>query len=82
MSRRSEDNTSASSVNDLPTALAATRHVGRPDFKLLIDTMHLARARSTAADITAPDPELIGYVQLCDAPLKQRLKTYFKEYPW
>lgn len=66
-------------VADLPTALAAVRHVGRPDFKLLIDTMHLVRSGSSAADIAAVDPELIGYVQLCDAPKKPRFESYFEE---
>lgn len=66
-------------VADLPTALAAVRHVGRPDFKLLIDTMHLVRSGSTATDVAALPPELIGYVQICDAPLKPRFDTYFEE---
>jgi sugar phosphate isomerase/epimerase len=66
-------------VGDLTTALAAVRHVGRPDFRLLIDTMHLVRSGSGAADVAALDPDLIGYVQLCDAPLKPRFDTYFEE---
>ncbi|CAN7270360.1 TIM barrel protein [Phenylobacterium sp. LjRoot219] len=66
-------------VADLPTALAAVRHVGRPDFRLLIDTMHLVRSGSGPADIAALDPQLIGYVQLCDAPLTPRFETYFEE---
>jgi sugar phosphate isomerase/epimerase len=66
-------------VADLPTALAAVRHVNRPDFRLLIDTMHLVRSGGTAADVAALDPELIGYVQLCDAPLSPRFDTYFEE---
>lgn len=66
-------------VGDLATALAAVRHVGRPDFRLLIDTMHLVRSGSGAADVAALDPDLIGYVQLCDAPLKPRFDTYFEE---
>lgn len=66
-------------VADLPTALAAVRHVGRPDFRLLIDTMHLVRSGSGPADLAALDPDLIGYVQLCDAPLKPRFETYFEE---
>lgn len=55
-------------VRDLPMALEAVRHVGRPNFKILIDTMHLGRTGGTAADLAALDPALIGYVQLCDAP--------------
>src|SRR6266568_4183109 len=35
-------------LSDLDTALSAVRHVGRPDFRLLIDTMHVARSGSTA----------------------------------
>ena len=66
-------------VADLPTALAAVRHVNRPDFRLLIDTMHLVRSGGSAADVAALDPELIGYVQLCDAPLTPRFSTYFEE---
>lgn len=66
-------------VADLPTALAAIRHVGRPDFKLLIDTMHFVRSGSGAKDIAALDPDLIGYVQICDAPIKPRFESYFEE---
>lgn len=66
-------------VADLPTALAAIRHVGRPDFKLLIDTMHFVRSGSSAKDIAALDPDLIGYVQICDAPIKPRFESYFEE---
>jgi sugar phosphate isomerase/epimerase len=67
------------SVADLPTALAAVRHVARPDFRLLIDTMHFVRSGSTAADILALDPDLIGYVQLSDAPLKPTNPNYMDE---
>jgi sugar phosphate isomerase/epimerase len=67
------------SIADLPTALRALHHVGRPDFKLLIDTMHLVRSGSGATDIAALDSDLIGYVQLCDAPLEPRFESYFEE---
>ncbi len=66
-------------VADLATALAALRHVGRPDFRLLIDTMHLVRSGSGAADIAALDPSLIGYAQLSDAPLVPRIPSYMEE---
>ncbi len=66
-------------IADLPSALAAIRHIGRPDFRLLIDTMHLIRSGSTAADLAALDPDLIGYVQLCDAPLVSTFPTYMQE---
>lgn len=66
-------------VADLSTALAAIRHVGRHDFSLLIDTMHLIRSGSTPSDLAALDPDLIGYVQLCDAPLESQFSSYMEE---
>jgi sugar phosphate isomerase/epimerase len=63
----------------LASALAAVRHVGRPGFKLLIDTMHWARSGLGAADIAALDPGIIGYVQLCDVPLGSRHARYLDE---
>ncbi len=66
-------------VGDLPTALAARDHVGRPDFRLLIDTMHLVRSGSTAADLAAVDPEHIGYAQLNDTTLLPRIDNYMEE---
>jgi sugar phosphate isomerase/epimerase len=41
--------------------------------------MHLVRSGSGAADIAALDPDLIGYVQICDAPLKPRYESYMEE---
>ncbi len=66
-------------VGDLPTALAALAHVGRPDFRLLIDTMHLVRSGSSAADLAAVDADQIGYAQLNDTTLQPRLDNYMEE---
>ncbi len=66
-------------VGDLPTALAARRHVGRSDFRLLIDTMHLVRSGSGAADLAAIDSGLIGYAQLNDTALQPRADNYMEE---
>jgi sugar phosphate isomerase/epimerase len=66
-------------VGDLPTALAARDHVGRSDFRLLIDTMHLVRSGSGAADVAAIDPRHIGYAQLNDTTLQPRLDNYMEE---
>jgi sugar phosphate isomerase/epimerase len=67
------------SVGDLATALQAVRHVGRPDFALLIDTMHFVRSGGRPEELAALDPELIGYVQLCDAPRAGRFASYMEE---
>ena len=66
-------------VADLPTALAALRHVARSNCRLLIDTMHLVRSGSGASDIAALDPAVIGYAQLCDAPLISKFSQYMDE---
>ena len=66
-------------VGDLPTALAAREHVARPDFRLLIDTMHLVRSGSGAADLAAINPDYIGYAQLCDTTLRPRVDNYMEE---
>ena len=66
-------------VADLPTALAAVRHVGRADFRLLIDTMHFARTGAKADDLAAVDPDVIGYVQLSDAPKAPWFESYLLE---
>ena len=63
-------------ITDLDAALAAVRHVARPDFRLLIDTMHLVRAGNTASELAAIDPALIGYVQLSDNTVRQRGSVY------
>ena len=69
----------ALTINNLESALAAVRHVGRPGFNLLLDTMHLGRSGATAAQLAALDPALIGYVQLCDAPREPKEPNYLKE---
>ena len=66
-------------IADLPTALAARENVGRSDFRLLIDTMHLVRSGHGAADLAALDPEYIGYAQLCDTTLQPRVDNYSEE---
>ncbi len=66
-------------VGDLPTAQAAVNHVARPDFRLLIDTMHLVRSGSGADELAAIDPGHIGYAQLNDTTLRPRGDNYMEE---
>lgn len=54
----------------LATAAAALKSIGAPNARLLIDAMHLFRTGGTIADLVTLDPSLIGYIQLCDAPLE------------
>ena len=60
----------AQAIGDLAAALAVVEHVGQPNFRLLIDAMHFFRSGGGVSDLAALDPQLIGYVQLCDVPRK------------
>jgi sugar phosphate isomerase/epimerase len=66
-------------LRNLGAASAAIRHVGRADFRLLVDTMHFFRSGSRAADLAALDSGCIGYVQLCDVPMVGRMSSYMEE---
>jgi sugar phosphate isomerase/epimerase len=68
-----------SPVNDLAAGLALVRHVNRPNFRLLIDSMHFFRSGGTAAELAALGPALVGYAQLCDAPLPATQPDYMRE---
>ena len=66
-------------IGDLASAVAAIREAGRPNLRLLIDAMHVFRSGATAADIAGLDRAMIGYVQLCDAPVVSPHATYADE---
>jgi sugar phosphate isomerase/epimerase len=66
-------------IGDLPTALSAIRHVGHPDLRLNLDTMHVFRSGTTLADLAEIDPDLIGYVQINDVPLVPVMESYMQE---
>ena len=66
-------------IADLPAAVAAVRHVGRPDFQICLETMHFIRSGSKPADLAAYEPELFGYVQLCDVPVTPIDPDYMNE---
>lgn len=63
-------------VGDLDAAVDALRHVGRPEFQLLVDTMHLARSGAGADALRALDPGVIGYAQLSDNPVIDSMGDY------
>jgi sugar phosphate isomerase/epimerase len=66
-------------IKSLPMALDAVRHVGRRDYRLTIDAMHLIRSGSTVEDLAALDPDVIGYFQICDVPLVSEFDSYGEE---
>lgn len=66
-------------IGDLPAGLAAAEYVGRSEFRLLVDTMHLMRSGSGASELAAVDPGRIGYAQLNDTTLRPRMDNYLEE---
>ncbi|MFF0818225.1 sugar phosphate isomerase/epimerase family protein [Rhodococcus sp. NPDC003318] len=63
-------------VSDLPTALQAVGHVNRPDFTLLVDTMHAFRSGHGPGELVMLDDEWVGYIRLSDNTLAQRNPAY------
>jgi sugar phosphate isomerase/epimerase len=66
-------------IGDVPTFMAAIEHVGRPELRLTVDTMHWARAGLAVAELGQVGSEKIGYVQLSDTTHKPRMKSYLQE---
>jgi sugar phosphate isomerase/epimerase len=66
-------------IGDLDKAVAAIKEAGKPNLRLLLDSMHVFRSGASAADVAKLDPELIGYVQLCDVPLVSKYESYGEE---
>jgi sugar phosphate isomerase/epimerase len=66
-------------IADVSSALAAKQYVGRGEFRLLIDTMHLVRSGSGATDLAAVGADQIGYAQLNDTTLRPGADNYMEE---
>lgn len=55
-------------IKTLHEALDAVRLADHKSLGVLIDSLHLARAGHSPADLANLDPRLFPYLQLCDAP--------------
>jgi len=66
-------------VANLKGALHAIEYIGRKNVRLVIDAMHFFRSGGTVSELASLNPELIGYVQLCDAPLVADDDDYLQE---
>ena len=69
----------AGAYRTLAKTMSAIEAVARPDFVLLIDTMHFFRSGSTVADLAALDPAVVGHIQLCDVPMPAVIEPYMEE---
>lgn len=63
-------------VGDLRTGMTVVEYVDRPEFRLLIDTMHIARLGTRPADLAEIPPTCIGYIQLSDTTMTSRFDDY------
>lgn len=66
-------------IRTLEAALAALRHVAKPQARLSLDAMHFFRTGGVASDLAALDPQLIGYAQVCDVPRVAPHADYARE---
>jgi sugar phosphate isomerase/epimerase len=55
-------------IRTLASAVAIAR--GSDGGGLLLDTLHIQRCGVTADELADVDPDLLGYLQLCDAPVR------------
>lgn len=66
-------------VASLDDALSLVRAVQMPNFRLLIDAMHFFRSGGSVQQLAALDRAMIGYVQICDVPIRPALASYMDE---
>ena len=66
-------------VRNLDAAIDMIRRVDRPNFRLLLDTMHLFRSGGSVRDVAAVEPGIVQYVQLSDVPLVPTNPDYMDE---
>lgn len=74
-----EVTTEVGTMGHLDFGLDAIEYIGSPNFRLLLDTMHYFRLGGTIERLAQLDPQLIGYVQLCDVPLVSPFASYREE---
>lgn len=66
-------------IGQIDQALIVMRQVDKPNFNLLLDSMHWFRLGNTVEQLAALPPGVVGYAQLCDAPMTPRFDTYLEE---
>ena len=59
-----------SGVRSLQAAMDIALAADAPNLRVLVDALHWMRAGDTLEALRAADPQRLGYVQLCDGPLR------------
>jgi sugar phosphate isomerase/epimerase len=55
-------------IRSLPDALKVVNGLKHPNLAIVVDALHLSRSGGSPRDLAGLPPELLAYVQLCDAP--------------
>lgn len=55
-------------IRSLPEALDLVKRLNQPNLAIVVDALHLSRSGGGPHDLTDLPPELLAYIQLCDAP--------------
>jgi sugar phosphate isomerase/epimerase len=66
-------------INSFECALQVVDGIGRDKAKVLLDSMHFFRTGGTLEKLRAVGTDVIGYVQLADAPYTPPGETYFMD---
>ncbi|MDG2003320.1 MAG: TIM barrel protein [Novosphingobium sp.] len=66
-------------LKTIEAGIAARDHIGPDRCGLLLDAMHFFRSGGTLETLTALDPSVIGYAQLCDVPVAPQHEEYIQE---
>ena len=66
-------------INSFERVLEVVDRIGRDKAGVLLDTMHFFRTGATLEQLRAAGVEVVGYVQLADAPNTPPGETYFKD---
>lgn len=64
-------------INSFERALEVTDGIGRDKARVLLDSMHFFRTGGTLAKLAAAGADVVGYVQLADAPNTPPDESYF-----
>jgi sugar phosphate isomerase/epimerase len=66
-------------VDTLDKAVRLLAEAGQANADLAVDALHLQRTGGSVDALAALDPALVGYAQICDAPLDMPRERWFDE---
>lgn len=70
---------SYSALRTIADAQALLGRVRKPNARIIVDALHLARSGGTPGDVARADPSRIASVQLCDAPEESPVQSGLRD---